>query len=247
MLPTVHFHDETVLQTHEIDDEIAEGVLTAELDSGKLAIAQMAPKQALRVGGPAAQISSSILWGHVRKRTTDGWLRGSPLTPALSPMGRGRDMTAFPRPLAGEGGARVSGRVRVFLGLRLRLRRFFLDREVEELVQDLGRVGAGEGVAAAENEAGHAADPGLARAPVLGANRLGLGLGFQEGAGRRAIEAAGRGSVESQSKSSSLPQRLLRMVFRVRHDEVHAAHQSAINAHAVTLLDNRASTPASKS
>ena len=65
MLPTVHFHDETVLQTHEIDDEIAEGVLTAELDSGKLAIAQMAPKQALRVGGPAAQISSSILWGYV--------------------------------------------------------------------------------------------------------------------------------------------------------------------------------------
>jgi hypothetical protein len=51
MLTAIHFHDETPLDTHEIDDEVAEWMLAAELEPGELAIAQVAPKQAFRVGG----------------------------------------------------------------------------------------------------------------------------------------------------------------------------------------------------
>ena len=51
MLSAVQLHDETVLETHEIDDEVTEWMLAAELKPGKLAIAQVAPKQAFRVGG----------------------------------------------------------------------------------------------------------------------------------------------------------------------------------------------------
>ena len=44
VLSAVQLHDEAVLETHEIDDEVAERVLAAELEPGKLAIAQVAPK-----------------------------------------------------------------------------------------------------------------------------------------------------------------------------------------------------------
>ena len=50
-------------------------------------------------------------------------------------------------------------------------------------------MGAGEGMLAVEDEAGHAADAGLARALVLGADRLGLGVAGQEGAGFVGIQA----------------------------------------------------------
>ena len=51
VLPAIQLHDETVLETHKIDDEVTEWMLAAELKPGKLAITQVAPKQALRVCG----------------------------------------------------------------------------------------------------------------------------------------------------------------------------------------------------
>ncbi len=97
VLPAIQLDDEAVFETHEIDDEVAQRVLAAELESGKLAIAQVAPKQALRVGGPLAQVSGAIRGYHERERI----ISGSPLTPALSPVGRGR--TNCPSPAGGRG------------------------------------------------------------------------------------------------------------------------------------------------
>ncbi len=100
VLPAVQLDDEAVFETHEIDDEAAQGMLAAELEPGKLAVAQVAPKQTLRVGGPLTQVSGSIRGYHKRERIT----RGHPLTPALSPAGRGRTKKQkFPSPACGRG------------------------------------------------------------------------------------------------------------------------------------------------
>ena len=86
MLSAVYLHNEAVFETHKIDDKGAERMLAAELEPRKLTIPQVTPKQALRIGGFAAQVSGSILRCHVWDRIT----HESP-SPQPSPAsGRGR-------------------------------------------------------------------------------------------------------------------------------------------------------------
>ena len=117
VLSPVQLDDEAVFEAHEIDDESPKRTLAAELEPRKLALAQAVPQHALRIGGAPSSGSGRDPWPPSRQRITGVQCFGTPLTPALSPRGEGEPNEDigmnFPLPLAGEGGARDSGRVRV--------------------------------------------------------------------------------------------------------------------------------------
>ena len=60
MLAAVEFDHEPPVDAAEVDDERSERLLAAKLESSKLAVAQLRPKQALGIGLPPAQMPCSV-------------------------------------------------------------------------------------------------------------------------------------------------------------------------------------------
>src|SRR5262245_46827941 len=80
VLPAIQFHDELGVRTEKIDDEAIDRHLPLELPAVESAVAQTKPQHTLRVGLIAAKPPSRC--GAPSRHPT-------PLTPPLSPTGRG--------------------------------------------------------------------------------------------------------------------------------------------------------------
>jgi hypothetical protein len=80
VLTAVKFHDQFGIRTEEVDDKAIDRRLPLELPSGQAAITESKPQQTLCIRLMVAQSSGR---GGARS------LHPTPLTPALSPAGRG--------------------------------------------------------------------------------------------------------------------------------------------------------------